>query len=280
MSMSLRLAIHEQALPSADLPERLLHATRSGWQDVSLMRRSIWQYGPERLHAFLQEHRLGVSSLGWAGGFTGSAGFTYREAIEDGRVAIEEAAQIGARTLVIAPGSRQGHTFRHAQRVICDGLRVLADLAARKRVQLALLTTTDRDWQNRWTSVNTLEMAQQILAAVPHPGVGLAVSLERWSEHPSACLQLKQLISRLTLVTSNMWSQDHAQRSEDRSPATSLLDELLAAGFRGTWELQPATTAVAAATPLSSEETFVHGPQIYFNAADRHRQGGGSVIRW
>jgi len=274
------VAIHEQALPVVDLPERLIKAAEKGWQDISLMRKSVWQYGAERLRVLLQDQHLRVASLGWAGGFTGSAGFSYREAIEDGRAAVEEAAQIGARTLVIAPGSREGHTFRHAQRVMCDGLRSLADLAEKRHVQLALLTASSHVRQKHWTSVNTLEMAQQILSDVPHPWVGVAVNLERWVEQPAARSQLRRLIPRISLVTTNMWTYPGETPGAARLDTTGLLEDLLTNGFGGVWELHPSQTSASLAVSEQATETFVHDPQIYFNAAIRHRQSGGSVSRW
>lgn len=274
------IAIHEQALPVGDLPERLLNAAHKGWQDISLMRKSVWHYGAERLQVLLQEHHLRVASLGWAGGFTGSAGFSYREAIEDGRAAIEEAAQLGARTLVIAPGSREGHTFRHAHRVVCDGLRALADLAERRQVQLALLTASCHAGQNRWTSLNSLEMAHQILADVPSPAVGLAVNLERWADQPVARAQLRRLIPRTALVTTSMWTHPGDARPAARFDTTHLLEDLLGQGFGGVWELHPSIKSASPTVADTPTETFVHDPQIYLNAAIRHRQSGGSVSRW
>lgn len=274
------VAIHEQACPNSEFAERLIHASQSGWQDISLTRKSVWQFGAERLSHLLDEHRLHVASLGWAGGFTGSAGFTYREALEDGRAAIEEAAEIGARALVIAPGSRAGHTFRHAQRMVCDGLRALADLAARKHVQLALLTASCHAWQQRWTSVNTLEMAQQILDDVAHPAVGLAIDLEQWTGHPTAQGHLRQLVSRTAILSSSMWTQHPADSQATPIERTGLLEELLMNGFTGIWELYPAPAATIPTSPAMPNETFVHDPQIYFHAANRHRQSGGSVSRW
>lgn len=247
---ALRLAAHELLLPGEDLVARLTHAARQGWERVGLLRRSLWQLGEDAAADWLRTSSLRVSTIGWTGGFTGSAGFTYREAIEDGRMAIQEARRIGAQTVLVAPGARGGHTFRHAQRVVGDGLRFLAEIAGRHGVTLAVLTAPQRAWQSRWSSIDTLELAQQLLEVVDSPWVGLAIPASRWADHASARATLRALASRIRVVTSepltdlescNAWG---AGAHESTTPRTldadvvTTLSELVAAGFTGVWELE------------------------------------------
>ncbi len=247
---ALRLAVHEMLLPGDDLFERLTHASEQGWERVGLLRRSLWQLGEDAAAEWLQTSSLRVSTIGWTGGFTGSAGFTYREAIEDGRLAIQEARRIGAQTVLVAPGARGGHTFRHAQRVVGDGLRFLAEIAGRHGVTLAILTAPQRAWQSRWSSIDTLELAQQLLEVVDSPWVGLAIPASRWADHASARATLRTLAPRIRVVTSEPLTHIEScggwgiapngstmPRSLDADVVTTL-SELVAAGFTGVWELE------------------------------------------
>ncbi|HUQ68998.1 MAG TPA: hypothetical protein VM165_05720, partial [Planctomycetaceae bacterium] len=104
----LRVGLHQLLLHGLPLEEQAAIVQGLGWRSLGLLRLSLWRFGEERTGELLREAGLGVSSLSWAGGFTGTAGFTFREAVADGRQALREAAAVGAETLVIAPGGRGG----------------------------------------------------------------------------------------------------------------------------------------------------------------------------
>lgn len=239
-AVPLTLAVQERCLPGADLAERVTFAARNGWSAIGLLRRSVWSYGEERVGELLREHQLSVSSLNWSGGFTGAVGFTYREAIDDGRTAIEEAARLQARCLVIAPGGRGGHTFRHAQRVIVDGLRYLAEVAARRNVPLVVLTAPTQKPFTRWTSIDSLEAAQQLIEKVDSPWVGLSLPLHRWHGHPSATTALRSLSPRIRLVTSPLLTTEPGRLPIVEARLThlqSMLSALQSTGGSAIWEV-------------------------------------------
>jgi len=68
---------------------------------------------------------LQVSHLGWAGGFTGSDGRSYRDSVEDAREAVHTARELGTRTLIVYTGARGGHTYNHARRLARSALEEL-----------------------------------------------------------------------------------------------------------------------------------------------------------
>lgn len=228
-----QIAITERTLPGEELTERSAAAQQAGWQHLSLLRKSLWAYGEERLSELLVDRGLKISSLSWIGGFTGSAGFTYREAIDDGRLAIQEAARLGADMLIVAPGSRGGHTFRHAQRVIVDGMRHLADLAGRRKIRLAMLTLPATGTPQRLSGIETLELAQQLLDMIASPCVGLSIPIDGWLGHATAipalqalAPQVQQAVSHLPDTVCDAW----------KSGSAAAMRLLLQAGFRGSWE--------------------------------------------
>lgn len=202
------------------------------WQRIGLLRKTLWKYGVTAVVRSLQAHRVGVSSLCWAGGFTGSAHFSYREAVEDGCEAIAEAAAVGAETLIIAPGSRSGHTVRHARRTVLAGLQELAGCALAYQVRLAVLVASPPP-RAEWSLLHHLEDAQEFLDAVDSPLVGLACPLphslttsESW----------RALASRIWIL----WSQvdDGAGLLADQVASWNhALQQLTHYGFAGVWEL-------------------------------------------
>ena len=105
---------------------------------VSVRRQRAMRIGPARLKAVLQDTGLGVCTVGFAGGFTGSLGRGYKHAVDDTRRALELAAELKAQSVIVVPGSRERHTYNHAQRIIRDGLDDCLDDALRLRINMML----------------------------------------------------------------------------------------------------------------------------------------------
>lgn len=259
-----QLAITERTLPGDELTERTAAAQQAGWQHLSLLRKSLWSYGEERLSELLVDRGLKISSLSWIGGFTGSAGFTYREAIDDGRLAIQEAARLGAEMLIVAPGSRGGHTFRHAQRVIVDGMRHLADLASRRKVRLAMLTLPAGGTPQRLSGIETLELAQQFLDMIASPCVGLSIPIDGWLGHATATPALQELAPQIQLAVSRL---PETASEGWRTESAAALKLLLQAGFRGTWEFDAGQAVPQSARPRH-DESLLRSAAFYRDILD------------
>ncbi|MDG1897541.1 MAG: TIM barrel protein [Fuerstiella sp.] len=105
---------------------------------VSVRRQRAMRIGPARLKAVLDDTGLAVCTVGFAGGFTGSLGRSYKAAVDDTRRALELAAELKAQAVVVVPGSRERHTYNHAQRIIRDGLNDCLDDALRLRINMML----------------------------------------------------------------------------------------------------------------------------------------------
>lgn len=105
---------------------------------VSIRRQRAMRIGPARLKHVLQDHGLQVCTIGFAGGFTGTVGRTFRQAVDDTRRALEYAAELNARAVVVVPGARGLHTFSHAERTIRQGLEDCIDDAFRLRIDMLL----------------------------------------------------------------------------------------------------------------------------------------------
>ena len=78
----------------------------AGIEAMGVWRQKLSDCGLDRASELLRQHRLMVSHLFWAGGFTGSAGHSYRESVDDTADALRTAAALGARCLVVCSGAR------------------------------------------------------------------------------------------------------------------------------------------------------------------------------
>jgi hypothetical protein len=105
---------------------------------VSVRRQRAMRIGPARLKAVLDDMGLGVCTVGFAGGFTGSLGRGYKASVDDTRRALELAAELKARSVIVVPGSRERHIYNHAQRIVRDGLDDCLDDALRLRINMLL----------------------------------------------------------------------------------------------------------------------------------------------
>ena len=156
----------------ASLEEDLAARVQAGVSAIGLWRKKIDEAGESATVEALLKSGLEVTTLSYAGGFSGSAGLQFREALEDGYDAIFTAAACGARTLIISPGARARYTARHEFRLVTQAIRELSFMAEELDVQLALMPRTARH-AGRWTSLHTLEQALVLCDATGRQNVGV-----------------------------------------------------------------------------------------------------------
>ena len=100
------------------LEEDVENYQQAGYRAIGLWRQKLTDGDLDRAIDLVVESGLYVSNLMWAGGFTGSDGRTLAESVDDAAEAIRAAAALRARCLVIYPGGRNNHTYRHAGRLL------------------------------------------------------------------------------------------------------------------------------------------------------------------
>jgi len=75
----------------------------AGYESIGVWRQKLADFGEEAGIDLLAESGLRVSHLLWAGGFTGSDGRTWNEAIDDACQAIRLAGAMNAGCLIVYP---------------------------------------------------------------------------------------------------------------------------------------------------------------------------------
>jgi sugar phosphate isomerase/epimerase len=109
-----------------------------GANGMGLWRSKLEEFGVEEASDLLAEMKMEVTSLSWAGGFTGCSGMGHHQAIDDCISALEMAAVVRAPTLIVYPGQRNGHTERHSRRLFHDAVAELVPVARELNVSLAV----------------------------------------------------------------------------------------------------------------------------------------------
>ncbi len=239
----LRLSLSQMTTLRWSLTDEVMQLKQAGFDAIGLWRPKLAEFGEERAAEMLTRARLPVSSLSFAGGFTGGCGLSYIEAIADGRQAIDQAEAIGAKTVIVVGGSRHGHTLGHSRRLVVDGLRQLADFAELAGVKLSVLPMHPF-FSKRWTFLNSLDQALEVLRAVDHPQVGLAFdAYHLWEE--SQLLERIPEIAPLTHIVQIGDSNGSPQSEQDRRmpgegiiPLPKIIQAFQLAGFAGYFDIQ------------------------------------------
>ncbi len=170
-----------------------------GIRQIGVWREKLTDLDLDEAIDLLDEMQLSVSSLSWAGGFTGSNGLSFDEAIEDARRAIETAHMLRANCLVVHPGSRNGHTNRHLRRLLIQALDELVPHAEDYDVRLAIEPTL-AEARSPWNFLSTLDEHLKLIAPYPADHLGLVLDTYHLGDREQLRQSLCGLIDRVALV--------------------------------------------------------------------------------
>jgi sugar phosphate isomerase/epimerase len=195
------LAVNQLSTFRWDLEEDAQAYSKHGFGGIGLFRPKVEDFGIDRCIELTQELNLSVTSLSWAGGFTGSDGRGYDEAVLDAISAVTDAANLRADTLIVLAGGRNNHIRRHARRTLCEALAKISIVAEEFGVRIAL-EPFHPGCGHEWSFVNDLESTMNIIEMVGSPNLGLVLDtyhvgmdddVMRWLPHVAPHVQLLQL---------------------------------------------------------------------------------------
>ncbi len=217
--------------------------SQAGFRSIGVWRNKLVEFGVERGNELLRERDLTVCSLSWAGGFTGTTGFSYDEALDDALEAIDQAATIGARCVMIAVGGRGGHILSHVQRLVRSALRTLADPAAAAGVELAILPMRPTA-RCDWTYLHTLDATVELVEQIAHPAVRIGFDTFHMWREADLIGRIGALASKLAIVQIGD-SRGEGDHGEERClpgrgilPIGDVLHALIEAGYEREFEIQ------------------------------------------
>ncbi|MEM8733979.1 MAG: sugar phosphate isomerase/epimerase family protein, partial [Planctomycetota bacterium] len=147
----------------------------------------------------IHEHELKISSLQWVGGFTGSDGRSYREALHDGLDAVQLAADIGAETVTVISGGRAGHTKGHANRLFRKALKELAEASQAVGVQIAV-EPMHIGCAFDWSFVNSVPQCLDLISAIDNPNLGIVFDCYHVAQDENTLVWLDSIIKYVKLV--------------------------------------------------------------------------------
>jgi sugar phosphate isomerase/epimerase len=171
-----RLSINQQTVKQLSLPQLADACATSGVRQVGLWRGPVQQYGLPAAARLMADAGLTVTSLCRGGFLTALDPSERRRALDDNRVAIEEAATLGTDTLVLVCGGlpEGSRDLAGARERIADALAQLAPHARQYGVRLAIEPLHPMFASDRCV-VSTLGQALDLAERFPAEQVGVVV---------------------------------------------------------------------------------------------------------
>ena len=250
---NLRLSLSQLTTLRWSLTDEVNHLRLARYDGIGLWRPKVADLGVQQSAKLIRNAGLQVSSLSFAGGFTGMNGFSYADAIADARDAIVDAATLGARNLIVVSGTRNGHTVNHSRRCLRNALAELADFAATNKVRLCLLPM-HQYFAKTWTYLNTLEEAVELIGYGGHPALGLAfdtyqlMSEERLIDWIPTVAEMTGIVQIADAKRPPRSRFDRWMPGEGGISLNEIIRSFHASGFDGYYDIQ-----VCSATGLSDD---------------------------
>jgi sugar phosphate isomerase/epimerase len=238
-----RLAISELTTLHWSLEQDLKQYQAAGAQAIGVWRPKLADIGEDAGAALLAESGLAVSSLQWAGGFTGSDGRSHQDSLADARQAIRSAATIDAGCLILHSGARGSHTHNHARRLFRQALDKLLPLAEERGVMLAV-EPMNGDCGGEFTFLNCFDETLELVASFDSRSLGIALDTYYWGHQPGFLQRLPNLAPRLALVQLGDARQppqsepNRCQLGDGTIPLRQFVQQLVAAGYDGFFEIE------------------------------------------
>jgi sugar phosphate isomerase/epimerase len=259
------LSLNETTTYRWSFEEDVAQYAAAGIEAIGVWRQKISDCGQERALELIRQYHLKCSHLFWAGGFTGSEGHSYRESVADTADALQTAAALGAKCLIVCSGTRAGHTFNHARRLVQGALCELVPLAEEFGVVMAL-EPMHPGCAARCTFLNNLDDALEIIEAVKSSQVKLLLDTYHLGQSPDLVERIPQIASQIALVQLGdakcppRGEQNRCRLGEGTVPLRQIVCAIRSAGYDGFFDVELLGEDIEA---LDYQELLMHAKKAF-----------------
>lgn len=214
-----------------------------GYEAIGVWRPKLSDCGEAKGRELLHELGMSVSSLHWAGGFTGHDGRSFRESLHDALDAVQVAADLEADCLTVLAGSRSGHTKSHAKRIFCTALRELSECAQALGVQLAV-EPMHSGCAHDFTFLTSVPDTLDILSHIGHSNIGIVFDCYHMAQDPRVLDWLPSAVPFIRLVqcgdakTAPLGLQNRCLLGEGCVPLVDIIQTIERYGYEGFYEVE------------------------------------------
>lgn len=238
-----RISMNELTTYRWPFEEDVVQYARTGIDAIAVWRHKLSDFGEERGIELIADSGLKVSSLLWAGGFTGSDGRSHKESVEDAHDAVRLAASLGAECVIVYSGPRAGHTHNHARRLLTNALRDLLPHAGQTGITLAL-EPMHNQCAAEWTFLTDLEETVEFIQTFDHPQLKLAFDTYYFGGDEAVLDRLGRWVPHLGIVHLGDarqlpdGEQDRCPLGCGIVPLDRIVNTLSAAGYQGYFDIK------------------------------------------
>jgi sugar phosphate isomerase/epimerase len=238
-----RLSVNEMTTYRWTFEEDVEGYVAAGIRSMGVWRQKLADFGEEKGAELLADNGLTVSNVLWAGGFTGSDGRSHRESLDDAEEAVRLTAALGAQTLVVYSGARNGHTHKHARRLMSGALTELMPLARDLDVTLAI-EPMHPGCAEEWTFLTTIEDTLEMLAEVGSQQVKMVFDTYHLCQNEEALSLLPEIINHIAVVhlgdckTPPTSDQNRCRLGEGRLPLQQFIQTMESANYQGHYDVE------------------------------------------
>jgi len=243
MTNAFRLSMNEVTTYRWSFDQDICHYLEAGYEAIGVWRQKLSDYGEERGVDLLAESGLHVTNLHWAGGFTGSDGLSLQESIDDASHAIRLAGATRAGCLIVYPGGRNNHTFRHAERLLRSAIDGLLDLAEAADVTLAI-EPMHPACASEWTFLTSIESTIRFLQTFNSPRLKMVIDVYHFGHDQLIKTDLTEIVRHTALVQLGDQRCDHGV-DQNRCPLGDgnielgrIVREFVEAGYQGDFDVE------------------------------------------
>jgi sugar phosphate isomerase/epimerase len=231
-------------------PWNLEHAAeayaRAGVKGITVWRDALADRNVARAGDMLRAHGLHVVSLCRGGFFPYRDEKARKEAWDDNRRAIDQAAALGAPLVVLVCGALPGQSLERSRDQIREGIEAVLPHAEAQGVRLAIEPLHPMYADSR-SAINTLAQANDLASAIGSPSVGVAVDVYHVWWDPALAAEIRRAGQNRALFAFHVcdWKSPTRDMLLDRGlPGEGCIDLrrirgwMEAAGFQGWIEVE------------------------------------------
>jgi sugar phosphate isomerase/epimerase len=237
------LSMNEVTTYRWPLEEDVRRYVAAGYDGIGVWRPKLSDYGEEHAVDLIAESGLRVTNLLWAGGFTGSDGRSPEESVQDAVQAVRLAGALGAGCLVVYPGGRNNHIYRHAERLLRAALSQLLDYAADAEVILAI-EPMHAACAADWTFLTDLESTIALVESFNSPFLKLVFDTYHFGHDRSVLANLGEITPHIGVVhlgdrvEAHSGDQDRRPLGAGRLQLAEMIRGLVDAGYTGDFDVE------------------------------------------
>jgi sugar phosphate isomerase/epimerase len=238
-----RLSMNEITTFRWSFEEDVRNYVAAGIDGIAVWRQKLSDFGEEKGAELLADSPLTVSSLLWAGGFTGSDGRTYKDSVEDAIEATRLAADLNAATLVVYSGSRSGHTHNHARRLFKSALKEMAPVASECGITLAV-EPMHIECAGEWTFLTDLDESIELLQSIDSPQAKLTFDAYHLGQDQSVLERIHEIVPLIAIVQLGdakrppCGEQNRCRLGDGYVPLKQIVARLTEAGYDGFFDIE------------------------------------------